>query len=199
MRLLAMLALVFAACAAPQRSRDRLLLTDAVQFGSSPIAVEAWHLAHQWCKGRSTGTTDRYFVCKTRHPRGVRPRALFRFTDHGLEIMAVYVPVDCGRDCHNAYDDDDPFTDDDGLAVDPIAVGRSITPPNYVDKPQRRTLDDMMHELVERYGAPMWQNAERTAMTWARENEEVGLFLWAETNWVIEVHVAASPAPGKPH
>ena len=45
---------------------------------------------------------------------------------------------------------------------------------------------------------PTALSPEITAMTWARKDEEVGLFLWAETNYVVEVHVAASPAPGEP-
>jgi hypothetical protein len=185
--------LALAACAPADLKVERTLVTDNVHFGEPRADVESWHLANDWTKGSTHDDTDGYFA-RTHANRPVR--VVFRFADDRVRSIAVYVPVACAHDCRDDFHAVDVFDADGRIVDNPIAAGRALEPPPEVRKAERRTLDAMSYELEKRYGAPLWENAEHTAMTWSRDAEEIGLFLQPDSNEVVEIHVAASPAPG---
>jgi hypothetical protein len=192
--------LTLAACASSNSVR-RALVTDNLHPGEERATVAAWHDAHQWCRGVSLDTVDEFLACHVAmmEPHTPAVESLVEYKDGRVDALAVLVPVPCRVTgfCDHVHPTQhlDPLYRPGGWLIREIAsVGLHLDPPDEIPSMQQRTLDAMEVELDHRYGAPVFANAKRSAMTWsAPDGEHIALFLDGNGGWVVETHLFGPP------
>lgn len=203
---MAVAAVVTAACGPLDRSGARPLVTDGTQLGATRADVKTWHLAHDWCVGRTWASSDEYVTCAPRAYEGQasdRLRSYFRFDGGRQTASAVYAPVPCTRkDCRRPMGVDTalegpPFVAfDAGLVARPTSAGRDDALAIELPADQRRLLDALALELERRYGPPDWTSPTGTARVWYEGGERIGLFLSRDGLWTVETHEASGYGDG---
>jgi hypothetical protein len=196
-----LVAAAVAACGPVDKSAKRPLVSDETPLGMARAEVKSWHTGHDWCVGRTWEESDEYVPCNDPVMKGAGAegpiRSFFHFDGERLISSAVYAPVSCTRAaCRHPIQvgtelEGPPFIAfDAGLTETPVDAGRGAPPEIELNEDVHNTMDAMRKELERRFGAPVWKNAQETAMVWQGTGEQVGLFVSADARWVVEAHQA---------
>ena len=170
-------AMVLSACgSAASSSMRRSLVTDYLHHGELRDDVIAWHDAHRWCRGPTSGGFDVFEACHVamldRHAPPVAVKV--EYLDGFAVAVEVLVPVPCRVT---------------GFC-DRMPSPSELESPGDVPSMQRKTLDALEVELDARYGTPSWLDPAHTRMRWLTlTGETIVLALDARGASVDEVHL----------
>ena len=185
----------------------RPLVTDQLPFMYERANVRARELANDWCLRRYWPHSDEFVVCNPRPyiNQSTPPMVtIVRYdaTDRA-QAYAVFTPVPCrmygkcdvSMDTQNVWELD--FVDHSaGLRGGLIFIGENAKHnDDALWSMQQRTVDALTVELANRFGRPVWSDPHQYGAVWQTATSDIGLFVMATGEWVVETHELRRTGP----